>query len=83
MGELLKTFNGRGNNQHSRDAPTMRSAAKAAGVSKDQQVTAVRVSNVPAGTFEEAVESENPPTLSLRETLAEGRGVRGSGVGAE
>jgi len=33
-------------------------------MSRDQQVTAVRVANVPAETFERVVESPTPPTVT-------------------
>jgi hypothetical protein len=33
-------------------------------MSKDQEVTAVRVANVPAEDFEAAVESDDPPTIT-------------------
>jgi hypothetical protein len=39
-------------------------AARQAGMSKHQQVQAVRVANVPAEEFERQVESENPPTVT-------------------
>jgi hypothetical protein len=39
-------------------------AAKEAGLSKDQTVTALRVANVPAAEFEAAIESDNPPTVT-------------------
>ena len=39
-------------------------AARQAGMSERQQVTAVRVANVPAELFEQAVESEAPPTVT-------------------
>lgn len=67
LGELLKQYDGRGNNQHSGDAPTklsQREAASLAGISKDQTVTAVRVANIPLDRFEAAVESKNPPTVT-------------------
>jgi hypothetical protein len=74
-GELLKQLDGRqGQNlpgAESGDAGdastsimTRREAAEQAGLSKDQQVTAVRVANVPAGEFEQAVESDKPPTVT-------------------
>jgi hypothetical protein len=68
-GELLKQFDGRPQNaaKQSGDAPTLisrREAAANAGISKDQQVTAVRVANVPAEQFEQAVESDQPPTVT-------------------
>lgn len=77
MGELLKQYDGKGNNQHSGDAPTkltQKQAAAAAGISKDQTVTAVRVANVPAAQFEAAIESDKPATVTA---LAEmGKQVR-------
>lgn len=69
-GELLKEFNqGVGNpafRPNGGDTPTItqRQAAKDAGLSKDQEVTAVRVANVPQKEFEAAVESENPPSVT-------------------
>lgn len=72
-GELLKQFDGRqGQNLPGAksdvavtfSAPTQREAAEAAGLSKRQQVTAVRVANVPAEHFEKAVESDRPPTVT-------------------
>lgn len=67
-GELLKEFDGKGRNQYSEDggdAPTtQREAADAAGLSKDQQVQAVRVANVPAELFETLVEGDKPPTVT-------------------
>jgi hypothetical protein len=43
---------------------SQREAAESAGISKHQQVQAVRVANVPAATFEAAVESDKPPTVT-------------------
>jgi len=43
---------------------TRRDAAEAAGMSKRQQVTAIRVANVPAEDFEKQVDSANPPTVT-------------------
>lgn len=66
-GELLKQFDGRGNNQHvDRDAAvlTQHEAAANAGISERQRKTAVRVANVPSETFEQHVESEAPPTVT-------------------
>ncbi len=39
-------------------------AGEQAGMSKHQQVQAVRVANVPAADFEKQVESQNPPTVT-------------------
>lgn len=69
MGELLKEFDGRGGDRSKSvgavsSAPTQRQAAEAAGISERQQVTAVRVANVPADTFEAAIESDKPATVT-------------------
>lgn len=73
-GELLKTFQAdpQSNLRQNTNGPrgggaptsTQRAAAEAAGMSKDQEVTAVRVANVPEPDFEAAVESEEPPTVT-------------------
>lgn len=65
-GELLKQFDARGNHRKSGGAPTssQRQMASGAGFSKDQQVTAVRVANVPEDEFEESVASSRPPTVT-------------------
>jgi len=65
-GELLKQFDARGDHRKSGGAPTssQKDAATRAGMSKDQTVTAVRVANVPADTFELAIESDAPPTVT-------------------
>jgi hypothetical protein len=68
-GELLQQFNAPGTRT---DRPTdgavsrltQRDAAAAAGMSERQQVTAVRVANVPEPEFEAAIESEEPPTVT-------------------
>lgn len=78
MGELLKQFDGKGNNQHT-DATvskrTQAQAARDAGISERQQVTSVRVANVPQEKFEAAIEQPRPATVTK---LAEmGRQVRG------
>lgn len=39
-------------------------AAKDAGLSRDQRVTALRVSKIPAPVFDRAVESDDPPTVT-------------------
>ena len=63
-GELLKQFDGRPENaKQSGGAPTLvsqRQVAEQAGLSKRQQVTAVRVANVPEGEFEGAVNMVSP-----------------------
>ncbi|MER8570636.1 hypothetical protein NKH19_00725 [Mesorhizobium sp. M1338] len=65
-GELLKEFDGKGRNQFSKDgggAPTtQRQAAEEAGMSKDQQVQAVRVANVLLDAFEAAIGGNHPAT---------------------
>lgn len=43
---------------------TRKEAAEQAGMSKRQQVTAVRVASIPEAEFERQVESRNPPTVS-------------------
>jgi hypothetical protein len=69
-GELLQQFqtgpdggrpkgNGTGN-----DTVSQREAAAHAGMSKRQEVTAVRVASVPTEEFEAAVESDDPPTIT-------------------
>jgi len=69
-GELLKEFqtSPRGGRPagNGGSAPTVsqRQAAAAAGMSKDQEVTAVRVANVPQQDFDAAVEGDDPPTVT-------------------
>lgn len=67
-GELLQTFNngvGRpAENGEGARPITQRAAADAAGMSRHQEKTAVRVANVPDGDFESAVESDDPPTVT-------------------
>ena len=69
-GELLKQIEpAKGANQNIRgvDPPkvhTRTEAAKAAGLSKDQQKQAIRVASIPSDTFERAVESPKPPTVT-------------------
>jgi hypothetical protein len=72
-GELLQQFDGRGGDQIKSEgahtyAPTQREAAEQAGMSKHQQVQAVRIASVPTAEFEKAVESSTPPTIT---TLAQ------------
>jgi hypothetical protein len=62
-GELLKTFDAQGKRtdklSNGDDTKwSQREAAERAGISKRQQVTAVRVANVPAQLFKESVESK-------------------------
>lgn len=67
-GELLKQFDDRGRPPENSVATgtnySQREAAENAGMSKRQQVTAVRVANVPEPVFTEQVESPKPPTIS-------------------
>lgn len=65
-GELLKEYDARGDHRKSGDTPTssQREVAEKARMSKDQQVTAVRVANVPAEAFEGQIESDSPPTVT-------------------
>ncbi len=69
-GELLREFDAKGKRtdlELSGGAPTklsQREAAEGAGLSKDQQVAAVRVANVNGEVFEAAVEGENPPSVT-------------------
>jgi hypothetical protein len=65
MGELLKEYDGKGNNQHkAATLPTQKEAADAAGISEHQTKQAVRVANVPAVEFDAAVEGDNPATVT-------------------
>ena len=69
MGELLEAIEPRpGANQNiGRGAPTnvtRTEVAREAGLSKDQQVQAVRVARVPEDQFTEQVESDTPPTVT-------------------
>jgi hypothetical protein len=77
-GELLKEFQpatgGNGSNQHAKSnrsqpatiaptaTPTRTQAAANAGLSRDERIRAVKVAEIPAEEFEEAVESDDPPT---------------------
>jgi hypothetical protein len=67
-GELVREIKP-AKNQHDVDAsggaPTGRfQAARRAGLSRDQTVTALRVNNVPRDEFERLVESDDPPTVT-------------------
>ncbi len=70
MGELVKTFQtgpkgGRpSKNGTGTHTVSQRQAAEGAGVSKHQEVTAVRIANVPEPEFEAAMESDDPPTVT-------------------
>lgn len=68
-GELLKQIEpGQGARDGKRGigdhTPLRESVARDAGMSKHQQVTAVRVANIPDREFSAQVESANPPTLT-------------------
>ena len=68
-GELLKQVDGQGArtdklSEGANTKFTQNEAAREAGMSKHQQVTAVRVASVPAEEFERQVESDNPPTIT-------------------
>jgi len=71
-GELLKTFQAHGDGKPGRpkenggNAPTIsqRQVANQFGISKDQEVTAIRIANIPREQFDSLVESDNPPTIS-------------------
>jgi hypothetical protein len=65
MGELLKQFDGRPLNASKQNDGTVslisqKDAARNAGISVRQQVTAVRVANIPQEKFDAAVEAEKP-----------------------
>ena len=66
-GELLKQVDGRGGDRSKSDAGdtyAQSDLAADAGMSKRQQVTAVRLANVPAEDFDRQVEGDNPPTIT-------------------
>lgn len=68
-GELLKQFDAQGKRTDQLDVGdhtklSQREVAEQAGISKHQQVTAVRIANVQQEDFERAVESEKPPTIT-------------------
>lgn len=67
-GELLKQVEpkpgARTDRRPRRDTPTRSQVAHDAGLSPDQKVTALRVASIPGEDFEEAVESEAPPTVT-------------------
>lgn len=67
VGELLREIEpATGAHRKSGGAPTFSrtDAARDAGISRDQQMQAVRVANVPETDFEQAVEGDDPPTVS-------------------
>lgn len=67
-GELLKLIGNDQGGRPNRDGAdivlTRSSAATEAGLSERQKVTAIRVANVDDDSFNEQVESENPPTVT-------------------
>jgi hypothetical protein len=69
-GELLQTFQSPGARTDKQPPDgidgrfTQRQAAESAGMSERQELTAVRVANVPASDFELAIESDDPPTVT-------------------
>ncbi len=69
-GVLLKEFDATGRNQYEDTMgahsiqKSQREAAADAGMSTNQQATAVQVANVPEAEFEAQVESANPPTVT-------------------
>ena len=65
--ELLKQFDARGahwseTKTDGADTFSQRDAAREAGLSERQQVSAVRIANIPAERFERAIEAPTPPT---------------------
>ena len=66
-GELLKLFDGRGNNQHTGGNPpklTKSELGESVGLSSDQVKQANRIANIPEREFDRQLESENVPTLT-------------------
>lgn len=68
-GELLKEYDGRGRPPLENTAPSdgnlsQREAADRAGMSERQQLTAVRVANVPKDQFEALIEAPKPATIT-------------------
>ena len=88
-GQLLKQYDGRGGDRSKSasadtSAPTQRDAASDAGMSKRQQVTAIRVANVPDDEFEASTESDDPPTVTaLAEMGSQSRTPPGFARGIE
>ncbi|HEV7611419.1 MAG TPA: hypothetical protein VGO37_06060 [Steroidobacteraceae bacterium] len=67
LGELLKQIpsaTGAHLKSTGTDTLSRKQAATDAGLSKRQQVTALRVASVPAADFDSQVDSENPPTVT-------------------
>jgi hypothetical protein len=63
---LQEVENATGAHLKSGGAPTLsrKEAARRAGMSPDQQVTAIRVARVDGDLFEEQIESDEPPTIT-------------------
>lgn len=66
-GQLLKEFDARGDHRKSAGAGTssQREMAEGAGMSRRQQLTAIRVANVPREEFEALVERGHPATVTM------------------
>lgn len=64
-GELLQKIE-RGVNQHARSGagPSRTEAARDAGLSRRQKRDSLRVARVPAAEFDDAVDSDDPPTVT-------------------
>lgn len=71
-GELLREADGRGEHRKSKTTgddssskpPSRKDLAKSAGMSERQQATATQVARIPEEEFEEAIESESPPSVT-------------------
>lgn len=66
-GELLKMFDGKGNNQHKEGNHlklTKSEIGTESGLSEHQIKTANRLANIPENEFEQAIESDTPPTIT-------------------
>jgi hypothetical protein len=67
MGELLRSYDGRGGNRRSKtgrahgSGPSRSQVASNAGVSEHKARTAVRIASIAEQDFEALIESENPP----------------------
>lgn len=75
-GELLKQFDGKGNNQHSTGTDTklsQKAIAASVGISKRQKDTAVRIANIPREKFEAEVEERAPTVTKLAAMGINGR----------
>ena len=68
LGELLQSYDGRGRTKKKPEGGsvfTRAEAAKAAGVSENRALTAVRIAAIPQDEFEDVIESEPPGTSIL------------------